>query len=320
MSNNTQFTPRCFIPLLLCLIATICLFSSHEAIADDSITFRESLLKHNFDQNTINQEIFIWRDHDIERTIDSSLSHQEIQDFGLMDIPPTHDEMLPPIMTIDDLDCDPILDALYGQRQQNMAMMAATPSFTLVSMTATSVTVNAVFPTSGAKGNVFAIRDYNQSTTTYTAPYGGSSQIYRTNGNFTYTGLVPGGFYFLHLLWSTDGGITYGGSNILRLRIQLPYNTTEVLTRSDGTNVYSNIETADKNLATAPNFSTWLNRMDSAYLAYKDLTGYAPYAKIGLQSTRIDLSAGIPINDSTFILGTSGNPAIIGRPFYRAHM
>lgn len=57
----------------------------------------------------------------------------------------------------------------------------------------------------------------------------------------------------------------------------MPYNTTETLVRNDGSYVYTNVESADKALASSANFNTWIGRLDSSYLALKELTGRVPY-------------------------------------------
>lgn len=95
------------------------------------------------------------------------------------------------------------------------------------------------------------------------------------------------------MLWSTDGGRNYGGENSVDRFVQLPCNTTETLQMYDGTGrVSAYLEPEDKTLASNTDFNTWLDRMDKAYGAFRELTGYTPYdaQKIVMKSTRENLN------------------------------
>lgn len=166
------------------------------------------------------------------------------------------------------------------------------PSLTIVNKTATSVTYNATFPVSGQFGNVIDFIDFNadDGLTVEKNPY--EDNLSRQNGQQTITGLSPGGIYVVGMQWSADGGKTYGGENSIYRFVQLPNNTTEKLTTYKGSRITATIETADKELASNTDFSTWLNRMDRVYECYKELTGYSPYnsKRIDMRSTRNNLN------------------------------
>lgn len=204
-----------------------------------------------------------------------------------------------------------------------------TPSLTIVSKTTTSITYNATFPVSGQFGNVIRLIDFNvdNGLTVEKNPYG--SDLSRKNGQQTITGLSPGGIYIVGMWWSTDGGNTYGGTNSIWRFVQLPNNTAETYTAKSGGRVTAKIETADKALASSSDFDTWLSRMDKAYNAYKDLTGYTPYnsKKIVMESTRDNLNDYMGITDGhnywTVIYGyyTWGSTVFKhARAFYQGHL
>lgn len=170
----------------------------------------------------------------------------------------------------------------------------STAALTITGTTSTSITYNVTFPSSGSKGNAIYLVNFNNSnglTTEYNVY--GSREIYRKNGEYTISGLQPGGIYILEMLWSTDGGKNYGGENSIDRFVQLPCNTIENLQmyENDG-RVSAYLEPEDKELASDSDFDTWLDRMDKAYNSFRELTGYTPYnsQKIVMQSTRDNLN------------------------------
>ena len=179
-------------------------------------------------------------------------------------------------------------------KESAAAAQKSTANFTITITTSTSITYNATFPSSCSKGNAIYVVDFNNAnglTTEYNA-YGRNS-IYRKNGSYTINNLQPGGIYIIAMLWSTDGGRNYGYDNSICRFVQLPCVTTETLeTYDNGGRVSAYIEPEDKALTTETAFNTWLGRMDKAYAALKELTGYTPYnaQKIVMKSTRTDLN------------------------------
>ena len=168
---------------------------------------------------------------------------------------------------------------------------AATPSLNVVGTTATTITYNVTFPISGQNGNVMYLVDFNTDSglTSCENIYGNDKN--RTSGQYTISGLEPGGIYVLNMMWSTDGE-WIGGENSICRYVQLPNNTTENLSLFTGGRVTARMETSDKTLATSSDFNTWLDRMDDTYYAYKELTGYTPFnsKKIEMRSTRDNLN------------------------------
>ena len=206
----------------------------------------------------------------------------------------------------------------------------ATPSLTVTSKTTTSITYNATFPYSGETGNAIFLIDFNKADG-LTAEYNayGSNAIYRPSGEYTISGLQPGGIYILEMLWSTDGGYTYGGENSIYRFVLLPDNTSETYKTYSGGRVTAKIETADRNLASDSDINTWVNNMDKAYNAYKDLTGYTPYnsRKIEMRSTRDNLNDIMGIKDGkdywwvVFGYYTWGSTTFQhARAFYQGHL
>ena len=204
----------------------------------------------------------------------------------------------------------------------------ATPSLTIVSKTTTSITYNATFPASGQWGNTIWIVDFNTNNglTLEKNLYGGDE--YRPSGQQTINGLSPGGIYIIYMTWSTDGHY-WGGDNSICRFVQLPNNTAETYTAKSGGRVTAKIETADKALASSSDFDTWLSRMDKAYNAYKDLTGYTPYnsKKIVMESTRDNLNDYMGITDGynywwvVFGYYTWGSTVFKhARAFYQGHL
>lgn len=203
----------------------------------------------------------------------------------------------------------------------------ATPSLTVKSKTTNSITYNATFPYSGATGNAIFLIDFNKSDG-LTAEYNayGSNAVYRPSGEYTISGLQPGGIYILEMRWSTDG---VNWDNWIYRFVQLPDNTTEKLTLYPGGRVTARLEAADKALASSSDFNTWLTNMDKAYNAYKELTGYTPYnsKKIEMRSTRDNLNDYFSIEDGkdywwvVFGYYTWGSTAFQhSRAFYQGHM
>lgn len=211
------------------------------------------------------------------------------------------------------------LEQTLGTSQATAA--AATPSITILAKTATSVTFNVTFPVSGQWGNTMTYDDHNvaQPYLYYnTSPRFG---YYMTNGTYTFSGLTPGGFYYLKMMWAINSN-SYAGPNTRYFGVQLPYSTTENIVRTDGTYVYSLVESADKALTSTSYFNTWMNRLDQSYIALQSLTGYTPYsgAKIGIQSVR-EIPTGSYVSGQNYwqtVYAYAGNPAVFYRPFYRS--
>mgnify|MGYP001061349089 FL=1 len=131
------------------------------------------------------------------------------------------------------------------------------------------------------------------------------------------------------MLWSTDGGNSYGGENSIDRFVQLPNNASETYKTYYGGRVAARIETADRALASDSAINAWVNNMDKAYNAYKDLTGYTPYRsrKIEMCSTRDNLNDIMGIKDGknywTVIFGyySWGSTAFQhARAFYQGHL
>ena len=190
------------------------------------------------------------------------------------------------------------IDSTIIQPADQIQQIVATPSLTIVSTTETSITYNVTFPVSGRRGNTIYMHDFNTNDglTSWGNVYG--SDVNRTNGQYTITGLEPGGIYVINMMWSTDGE-WIGGENSIYRYVQLPNNTTESLSLFTGGRVTARMETSDKNLATPSDFNTWLDRMDDTYYAYKELTGYTPFnsKKIEMRSTRDNLNEYFDIVD-----------------------
>ncbi len=174
------------------------------------------------------------------------------------------------------------------------AVPNAAPALTITETTSTSITYNATFPTSGAKGNAVYIIDFNKTSgLTAERNASGENAIHKLSGRYTINGLQPGGIYILEILWSTDGGENYGGDNSICRFVQLPCETEETLYMYDnGGRVSANIEPGDQGLASEGDFNEWLDRMDKTYAALRELTGYTPYnaQKIIMKSTRDNLN------------------------------
>lgn len=205
---------------------------------------------------------------------------------------------------------------------------AVTPSFTIVSTTATSITYKATFPVSNQWGNIIKLIDFNTNDglTLEKNQYGDDE--YRQSGQYTISNLTPGGIYVLAMWWSTDGAWTGGDNSIYRF-VQLPNNTSENLTLYTGGRVTARLEAADKALASSSDFNTWLSNMDKAYNAYKELTGYTPYnsKKIEMCSTRDNLNDIMGISDGqnywwvVFGYYTGGSTKFQhAKAFYQGHM
>ena len=181
------------------------------------------------------------------------------------------------------------------------AVPNAAPALTIMETTSTSITYNATFPTSGAKGNAVYIIDFNKASgLTAERNASGENAIHKLSGRYTINGLQPGGIYILEILWSTDGGESYGGDNSICRFVQLPCETEETLYMYDnGGRVSANIEPADRGLASERNFNEWLDRMDKTYAALRELTGYTPYnaQKIIMKSTRDNINNYMGIQD-----------------------
>ena len=208
-----------------------------------------------------------------------------------------------------------------------MQQTTATPSLTIVSTTATSITYNVTFPVSGRWGNAIYMIDFNtdDGLTTCENIYG--TDEYRTNGQYTISGLQPSGIYILNMVWSTDGEWMGGENSVFRF-VQLPNNSSESLTLYSGGRVTARLEAADKALASSLDFNEWLDRMDDAYYAYKELTGYTPYnsKKIEMRSTRQNLNDYFDITDGhdywEVIFGYYDYTNVFkhSKAFYQGHM
>ena len=203
----------------------------------------------------------------------------------------------------------------------------ATPSLTIVSTTATSITYNVTFPVSGQWGNAIYLVDFNtdDGLTTWENVYG--TDEYRINGQYTISGLQPSGIYILNMMWSTDGE-WMGYENAINRFVQLPNTSSESLSLYSGGRVTARLEAADKALASSSDFNEWLDRMDDAYYAYKELTGYTPYnsKKIEMRSTRQNLNDDFDITDGHYywevIFGYYDYTNVFkhSKAFYQGHM
>ena len=133
----------------------------------------------------------------------------------------------------------------------------ATPSLTIVSTTATSITYNVTFPVSGQWGNAIYLVDFNtdDGLTTWENVYG--TDEYRINGLYTISGLQPSGIYILNMMWSTDGE-WMGYENAINRFVQLPNTSSESLSLYSGGRVTARLEAADKALASSSDFNEWL--------------------------------------------------------------
>ncbi len=214
-----------------------------------------------------------------------------------------------------------------GQQGDTVQQEPATPSFTIVSTTPTSITYDVTFPVSGQWGNTISMVDVNcpDGIAVLKYPYG--DDVNRTNGRYTLSNLEYGGIYVLYAMWSTDGE-TYGGDNVIDRFVQLPDDTPETLTLYSGGRVTARMEAEDKELASSADFNLWLDRMDMAYNTFKELTGNTPYdsKKIEMRSTRENLNEYMGVEDGngngTVVMGyaTDSNVFRLGRVYYRGHM
>jgi len=207
--------------------------------------------------------------------------------------------------------------------------LAFEPSLSIISTTETSITYNAVFPRSDRWGNTVFIQNYNTQSglTTWKNAYGNDES--RDNGQYTISGLSPGGIYLLALCWSTNGE-SYGGENTIFRFVQLPDNSSENLVEyscPDG-RVKAHLEEEDKDLATSEDFNTWLERMEEVYYAYKELTGYTPFNSrmIEMTSTRQNLNKMFDVVDGqnyyTIVFGYYDGTNVFkySRAFYQSQM
>ena len=128
-------------------------------------------------------------------------------------------------------------------------------------------------------------------------------------------------------MWADDDGYI-GGENSIHRFAQLPNNTAENLTLYSGGRVTARLESAYKALASSSDFNEWLDRMDDAYYAYKELTGYTPYnsRKIEMRSTRENLNDSFSITDGhnywEVIFGYYDGTNVFkhSKAFYQGHM
>ena len=168
------------------------------------------------------------------------------------------------------------------------------PALKILEATSTKIKCNVTFPSSGEEGNVLYLVDFNTSDglTVGKNVYPGKTDL--RSGEHIIHNLKPGGIYIVEILWSTDGGETYGRKNSICRFVQLDYaDNNETFERYDnGGRVVAEIEPEDKALAKDSEFNTWLDRMDKAYSALRELTGYTPYdaQKIIMKSTRDNLN------------------------------
>ena len=204
----------------------------------------------------------------------------------------------------------------------------ATPSLTIVSKTTDSIKYKVTFPVSKQWGNIIQIVDFNRSDGLTLEKNQYDNDEYRESGEYTISNLSPGGIYIIGMWWSTDGK-NCGYDNSIYRFVQLPNNTSETYKTYYGGRVAARIETADRALASDSAINAWVNNMDKAYNAYKDLTGYTPYRsrKIEMCSTRDNLNDIMGIKDGknywTVIFGyySWGSTAFQhARAFYQGHL
>ncbi len=210
----------------------------------------------------------------------------------------------------------PEKDAQFENTTAGALSIQSTPSISVLGSTANSVTINVVFPTSGAYGN--SIQTSRQVNGLWITP----SQLYYNNwyvtdGTYTLSGFEPGSILVIFITW-------YDQSNVFRnmyYSVQLQYNTPESLVRTDGTYVYTSFESGDMALAQGSNYSRWLGHMDSVYSSLKDLVGFTPYnnSKIELKSVRSALSS-VGSGISYWTYAYAGNPAIFWQSPLRQFM
>ena len=194
------------------------------------------------------------------------------------------------------------------------------PSITIVEKTYTSVTLYLVFPVCGSLGNVLGYIDFNRGQLVINSIYG--YNVSRNNGLVTVNGLLPGGLYQFALMWSTDGGVTFGFNNSVLRRVVLPHETAEQLVRntSDSDRIATYIEYNDIELVSASDFDAWINDLDRVYQALENLTGAPSYSPMNIVSRRDSLFASqLPDGRAYWFewMGWAGNPIYIYRPFFR---
>jgi len=196
----------------------------------------------------------------------------------------------------------------------------ATPSLLITNRNANSISFDVRFPTSGQWGNCIVLINLNSAHTTLpSGPYDGN--WYKGNGSYTINNLTPGGIYFVGMWWSTDGSYA-GGTNAIYKYTHLLYNNNEQYSTKNGTYISAVFETADFNAASNANVTTWLSRMDNAYLALKDLTGFVPNGgqKLTMRSTRAEFPFVDGQNYWYLTWATYGNPSLFSQPFVKSHM
>ncbi len=222
----------------------------------------------------------------------------------------------------DSIEAGPITPG--DQTQQTTAK----PSLTIVDTTETSITYNATFPVSGKWGNGIYLVNFNTDDGLTVIENAHGDDDNRPNGQYTISGLSPSGIYIVVMMWESEDGLTIGGENTIHRFVQLPNNSSENLSLYSGGRVTARLEASDKALASSSDFNEWLDRMDDAYYAYKELTGYTPYnsKKIEMRSTRQNLNDYFDITDGhnywEVIFGYYDYTNVFkhSKAFYQGHM
>lgn len=195
--------------------------------------------------------------------------------------------------------------------------------------TNTSVTFNVEFPSSGVWGNVISYIDFNRPypDVTNVKPYNG--QYSAKNGQYTINGLKPGGFYYVQISWSADGGRTYGGWGQSKCYgVRLPYGDGEpVLKEIEGDHISLAFESKDQTEQTNCNdgdIEAWIDRLDTAYEDLQELTGGIPSWYAGQQmhiASSRETNKWVDGEDYwSYIIAYSGNPITYYQPFLRSQL
>ena len=231
-----------------------------------------------------------------------------------------------PALTIeaDEIDeADEITEDEFGAE----ATSSSEAEFEIVEINSTSVVVRTKFPVARQTLNQIYMVDFNKDngyTDWKLADLHNKDNTKLNNAQYTITGLTPGNLYVFEMLWADANQNISGGENSICRWVQMPYNTDEEYVTVSGKHVIANLEKSDKALADSTMFNNWINNMDAVYEALQDFTGYTPYMgdKITLRSVRESMSQDQPDGQNYWrlILGHSGNPVEILRPFYKSHM
>lgn len=237
----------------------------------------------------------------------------------------------PPVLTRNNVYSEQTVDMLLLEENEDSiepyGNSLSSPSLTIKKKTEYSVTFNVRFPDNNGPCNYIYLYDFNTddglSLWKKAVLKGNNQSSSIVNGEYEIQNLVPGGIYIIHMVWSYDGQ-TYGGVNSICERVQLPDNTNESLKTQKGQHIDVTIREDDYDKIDSNKITTWIGNMDKVYGALKDFTGYTPYngENIEIKSTDQDLNQDQPNGQNYWrvIMGVSGNPILISRPFFNSHM